>query len=109
MSDIPAGDVASVNIFICFLFCRRGGAWVEDAVYTARLGHGWDLQAVREAAYSALAAVGKDAMHFRPPGEMNDHKVTPNPHSESLPPTRPSFNSAEVAYLAFLGHPEPYA
>jgi hypothetical protein len=31
---------------------------------------------VRDAAYAALAAVGKDAMHFRPPEEQNDHKVT---------------------------------
>ena len=34
------------------------------------------MEAVREAAYAALIAVGKDAMHFRPPSEMNEHKVT---------------------------------
>lgn len=52
------------------------GAWVEDGAYSARLGQGWDLQLVREAAYAALAEVGRDAMHFRPPSEMNEHKVT---------------------------------
>jgi hydroxymethylpyrimidine pyrophosphatase-like HAD family hydrolase len=31
---------------------------------------------VREACYKALATVGKDAMHFRPPNEMSEHKVT---------------------------------
>lgn len=44
---------------------RRGGRWVEDEAYTASLGAGWQLEAVREACYKALAAVGKDAMHFR--------------------------------------------
>ena len=41
-----------------------------------RLNKGWKLDAVREAAYSALNKVGKDKMHFRPASEMNSHKVT---------------------------------
>lgn len=45
--------------------CRAGGRWVEDEGYTATLGAGWQLEAVREACYRALALVGKDAMHFR--------------------------------------------
>lgn len=31
---------------------------------------------MREAAYKALADVGRDSMHFRPPEEQNDHKIT---------------------------------
>ena len=31
---------------------------------------------MREAAYLALSRVGKDAMHFRPASEMNEHKIT---------------------------------
>lgn len=44
---------------------RHGGRWREDEGYTAQLGRGWHLEAVREACYKALASVGKDAMHFR--------------------------------------------
>ncbi len=36
----------------------------------------WHGLQVREAAYAALAKVGKDSMHFRPPGEQNEHKIT---------------------------------
>ncbi|PSC75747.1 fumarylacetoacetase [Micractinium conductrix] len=53
-----------------------GGRWLEDEGYTALLGRGWALEAVREACYRALATVGKEAMHFRPPSEMSEHKVT---------------------------------
>ena len=31
---------------------------------------------MREAAYKALAQVGKERMHFRPPDEQNAHKVS---------------------------------
>ncbi|KAL4445901.1 hypothetical protein ABPG77_009100 [Micractinium sp. CCAP 211/92] len=55
---------------------NRHGAWEEDEGYTASLGAGWQLEAVREACYRVLANVGKDAMHFRPPNEMSAHKVT---------------------------------
>ena len=54
----------------------RGQDWVEDADFAARLDQGWDLNVVREACYQAVMAVGRDAMHFRPPEEQNDHKVT---------------------------------
>ena len=50
--------------------------WVLDKEFAKTLDKGWDLHAVREAAYGALAAVGKQHMHFRPPDEQNDHKVT---------------------------------
>lgn len=69
------------------MLCRRGGAWEEDAAYTARLGlgpKGWRLDAAREAAYRALVEVGKDSMHFRPPGEMNEHKVTCGVRADAL-------------------------
>lgn len=70
--------VLSFIFFLNFLPHCRGsdGAWKEDSTYTARLNKGWSLEAVREAAYSALSAVGKDSMHFRPPSEMHEHKVT---------------------------------
>ena len=55
---------------------RQGHEWREDEGYTASLGAGWQLEAVREACYAALAAVGKDAMHFRPPSEQNSHKAS---------------------------------
>ena len=53
------------------------GKWVVDAEYASRLDQQWSLEAVRDATYAALAAVGKDSMHFRPPDEQNDHKVVP--------------------------------
>jgi hydroxymethylpyrimidine pyrophosphatase-like HAD family hydrolase len=58
------------------IYTKRGGRWQEDEGYTAQLGRGWQLEGVREACYKALATVGKDAMHFRPPNEMSEHKVT---------------------------------
>ncbi|MEW5307867.1 MAG: hypothetical protein WDW36_010240 [Sanguina aurantia] len=54
----------------------ESGRWREDQEWTALLGEGWDLAVAREAAYRTLAQVGKDVMHFRPPDEQNDHKVT---------------------------------
>lgn len=33
------------------------GEWREDAGWVAKLGEGWDLQRVRDAAYAALAEV----------------------------------------------------
>ncbi|KAF6259195.1 sucrose-6F-phosphate phosphohydrolase-domain-containing protein [Scenedesmus sp. NREL 46B-D3] len=50
--------------------------WQEDKGWANQLEVGWRVEAVREAAYAALANVGKDVMHFRPPDEQNDHKVT---------------------------------
>ncbi|GBF87879.1 sucrose phosphatase [Raphidocelis subcapitata] len=61
------------------------GRWREDEGWLARLTEGWDLTAVREAAYAALAEVGRDSMHFRPPEEQNDHKVTCGVQVEALP------------------------
>mmetsp|Transcript_13029 Transcript_13029/g.39460 ORF Transcript_13029/g.39460 Transcript_13029/m.39460 type:complete len:458 (-) Transcript_13029:370-1743(-) len=52
------------------------GGWEEDPDHTARLAHGWDLQAVRDAAYEALALVGPQRFHFRDRTEQNDYKVT---------------------------------
>jgi len=51
-------------------------SWVKDEEYEKRLGKGWELEAVREAAYAALGAVGTENMHFRPPSEMNEYKIT---------------------------------
>jgi sucrose-6F-phosphate phosphohydrolase len=52
------------------------GSWAEDMAYGSRLSAGWNLDSVRDGAYKALVKVGKDAMHFRPPHEMNEYKVT---------------------------------
>ena len=51
------------------------GAWREDEAWTAGLDEAWSVEAVREASYRALAEVGKESMHFRPPEEQNAHKV----------------------------------
>lgn len=51
------------------------GTWLEDQTWSAQLEEGWHLDAVREATYHAVAAVGRDGMHFRPPEEQNSHKV----------------------------------
>ncbi|KAL3162887.1 hypothetical protein ABBQ32_009336 [Trebouxia sp. C0010 RCD-2024] len=58
----------------------QNGSWVEDAQYASRLDHAWKLDTVREATYAALAAAGREKMHFRPPEEQNDHKVTCGVH-----------------------------
>ncbi|KAL4859929.1 Fumarylacetoacetase [Chlorella vulgaris] len=47
------------------IYVKQQGRWVEDEAFTASLGQGWQLE-----------GVGKDAMHFRPPSEMSEHKVT---------------------------------
>ena len=39
---------------------------------------------MRDAAYAALACVGKEHMHFRPPEEQNEHKVTCGVHASSV-------------------------
>lgn len=52
------------------------GKWQEDKGWVQQLDVGWRVDAVRDAAYAALAEVGKEKMHFRPPEEQNDHKVT---------------------------------
>ena len=59
------------------VFNWEDGNWAADADYASRLDQQWSLEAVRDATYAALAAVGKDSMHFRPPDEQNDHKVAP--------------------------------
>ena len=59
------------------VFNWEDGRWTADADYASRLDQQWSLEAVRDATYAALAAVGKDSMHFRPPDEQNDHKVAP--------------------------------
>ena len=60
------------------------GSWVEDAQYASRLDHAWKLDSVRDATYAALAAAGRDKMHFRPPEEQNDHKVTCGVHVDVM-------------------------
>lgn len=58
------------------VFYNEEGEWKEDERHSARLDRGWDLEVVRDAAYSALSKVGRERMHFRPPDEQNNHKVT---------------------------------
>lgn len=60
------------------------GTWVEDKQYASRLDHEWKLDTVREATYAALAAAGREKMHFRPPEEQNDHKVTCGVHVDVM-------------------------
>lgn len=52
------------------------GRWVEDMRWTHFLDAGWNVAAVREAAYSLLAKLGQENAHFRPPVELNEHKIT---------------------------------
>lgn len=63
------------------VYNRVKGQWVEDVGYAAQLDEDWHLEDVREATYAALAAVGRDNMHFRPPDEQNEHKVRLGAHS----------------------------
>lgn len=70
---IPDFLITSVGTKV---YRNEGGEWVEDERHSATLDRGWDLEVVRDAAYSALAKVGRERMHFRPPEEQNDHKVT---------------------------------
>ena len=58
------------------IYSHEGGAWREDAAWAASLNEAWSVTVVREASYQALAAVGRDRMHFRPPEEQNEHKVS---------------------------------
>lgn len=60
-----------VQVYTCV-----DGEWVVDEDHMALLDEHWDLNVVRDAAYAALAAVGRDAMHFRPKEEQNEHKVS---------------------------------
>jgi len=50
--------------------------WIEMGSWTRVLDEEWSLEAVRDATYRVLASVGREAMHFRPPEELNEHKVT---------------------------------
>lgn len=50
--------------------------WTLDQEFAAQLDKGWNLEKARDATYKALAAAGRERMHFRPPEEQNDHKVT---------------------------------
>lgn len=58
------------------VYNHADGEWVVDQDHVALLDQDWDLNVVRDAAYAALASVGRDSMHFRPPDEQNEHKVT---------------------------------
>lgn len=62
----------------------QNGSWMEDQQYASRLDHAWKLDTVREATYAALAAAGREKMHFRPPEEQNDHKVTCGVHVDVM-------------------------
>lgn len=76
---LPDALISSVGTKV---FQRRvDGSWAEDLQWSACLDEGWDLNQAREAAYHAVAAVGREQMHFRPPDEQNDHKVTCGVHA----------------------------
>lgn len=65
----------------------KEGKWNEFEGWTSKLNSGWDLGAVREAGYAAVASVSKDKLHFRPRSEMNEHKVTCGVHVDVLDQT----------------------
>ncbi|KFM25353.1 Protein GrpE [Auxenochlorella protothecoides] len=65
----------ALGLFEDLLCAKRGLLPEPDLLLSA---------AVRDAAYAALAAVGRDAMHFRPPAEQNEHKVTCGVHVGAL-------------------------
>lgn len=77
------------------VYRNQEGEWVEDERHSATLDRGWDLDIVRDAAYSALAKVGRERMHFRPPDEQNDHKV--RPHLLHLSASHPALMHAKTA------------
>ena len=55
------------------------GTYVENVAWTATLSSpacGWDLRAARDVAYTLLVKYGDEHVHFRPPDEQNEHKVT---------------------------------
>jgi len=58
------------------VYNNDGSGWKEDRGWTSLLDDAWNISTARDAGYKALAQVGKDLMHFRPPEEQNDHKVT---------------------------------
>ncbi|KAF8062739.1 SPP1 [Scenedesmus sp. PABB004] len=105
--------ISAVGTKIYNFSAARG--WQEDRGWAAQLDQDWRVDAVREAAYAALAKarraaaarspppppsarrrrarptgraprhsapartalqVGKECMHFRPPDEQNEHKIT---------------------------------
>lgn len=84
------------------VYTVTGGQWREDEGYTASLGAGWNLEAVREACYAAVAAAGWEAMHFRPSEELNDHKITCGVRcdvlEQSIALIRAPLDAAGVAY-----------
>ena len=72
--QIVLADVCMV-LSVCLCLQSFQG-WVLDKEFASKLDKDWDLHTVRDAAYAALAAVGREQLHFRPPDEQNDHKVT---------------------------------
>lgn len=61
------------------------GGFVEDARWLAELSSGgWDAPAAREAAYAALARAGKEAMHFLPPEDQSELKVSCGVRDDAL-------------------------
>ena len=78
-----------------------------DQDFAAQLDKGWTLDKVRDATYKALAAAGKERMHFRPPEEQNDHKVTCGVSADVVEKVRflPStncFSSASIGMHSLL-------
>lgn len=71
----PDGYISGLGTKVYF-WHNEQHEWVEDINWSKRLDFGWDLQQVRESAYRALAAVGRDSVMFRPPEEQNEHKIT---------------------------------
>uniref|UniRef100_A0A7S0QZA9 Sucrose phosphatase-like domain-containing protein n=1 Tax=Chlamydomonas leiostraca TaxID=1034604 RepID=A0A7S0QZA9_9CHLO len=64
------------------------GKWAEDMGWSKTLDADWKLEGAREACYRALAEVGKERMHFRPPEEQNAHKVTCGVRADVMGPVQ---------------------
>lgn len=70
---VPDAVICAVGTKV---YLRNGQGWDEDRNWSGMISEGWDVAVVREAAYQALAKVGKEMMHFRPANEQNEFKIT---------------------------------
>ncbi|KAK3282896.1 hypothetical protein CYMTET_9385 [Cymbomonas tetramitiformis] len=67
-----------------YLWDQHLQEWQEDGEWKRRLDEGWNLEKVREAAYGAIQVGGTEMVHFRPPEELNEHKITLGVNDEVL-------------------------
>lgn len=58
--------------------------WARDESWDVKVTSGWDVAKARDAAYAARAAAPGGAVHFRPPEEQNERKVTLGVRADAL-------------------------